>query len=110
MSSNSSYTAQLFESLMRASAETPTAKRGYPPPSAVENVFAGGGKERSPSAGDAASVASGGVSSDALPHELDECYAVIRFQRAQISQLRGRTMVLEEQLHQVRGQREVAAT
>ena len=96
----SSYTAQLFESLMRASAETP-GKRGYGGVAAVDNVYAGGGKERSPT-GDAASIASGMSSGDSLPHELDECYAVIRFQRAQISQLRGRTMVLEEQLHEVR--------
>jgi hypothetical protein len=38
---------------------------------------------------------------DIMPQEIEECYAVIRFQRAQITQLRSRAAALEDQLSQV---------
>lgn len=52
------------------------------------------------------SMATPGGSHEALPQELEECYAVISFQRAQIAQLRGRVAQLDEQLAQVRARRE----
>jgi hypothetical protein len=85
-----SYTAQLFDSLLRASAETPlkSAAPQYSLPSADLRGF-------SSSSATFEANPPGEMSSDALPHELDECYAVIRYQRAQVSQLRGRVSALE---------------
>ena len=91
-----SYAAQLFESLLRASAETP----GKRVAEADSLVVVGGQPPPSPAGMEPQQAAA-----DALPHELDECYAVIRFQRAQILQLRNQMTTLEEQNLQVRRRR-----
>jgi hypothetical protein len=87
-----SYTAQLFDSLLRASAETPL-KSSAPQYSPSADLRAFGPSSPSSTTFEANPPAE--MSSDALPHELDECYAVIRYQRAQVSQLRGRVSALE---------------
>lgn len=42
------------------------------------------------------------AASEPLPHEMEECYAVIRFQRVQIAQLRTKLASVEDQNAQVR--------
>jgi len=99
-----SYTAQLFDSLLRASAETPlkSAAPQYSLPSADLRGFG----PSSPSSATFEANPPSEMSSDALPHELDECYAVIRYQRAQVSQLRGRVSALEAENGEVRSSAE----
>lgn len=80
-----SYTAQLFESLLRASAEGSGSGSGS------------GSAAPSSSAGVSAPSSSSSAGVAEVPHELDECYAVINFQRKQIGELRERVASLEEQ-------------
>ena len=108
-----SYTAQLFESLLRASneaapplagARSPQLQQPQAQAQAQQSSGHGVGWRGSPHGSLAGSGGAelvlhggGGGGDSALPNELDECYAVIRFQRSQAAQLRGRIATLEEQ-------------
>lgn len=118
-----SYTAALFETLRQptpAAAPAPAAPydgsiaRGVRVAALASAAPAAGGAHvpvysaampRTPTAG--AAAPSGDATAPAaaaapLPRELEDCYAVIRFQRGQVAQLRARCATLEEQVGQVR--------
>jgi hypothetical protein len=96
------YTAALFETLR---AQPPAAAAGGPGAATARGsrVAAMAAAERGGAPAPRAPAAVVAPAPDAsLPRELEDCYAVIRFQRGQVAQLRERCATLEEQVAQVR--------
>ena len=113
----SSYTAQLFESLRKA--QTPDVREA---PKQVDYAFPLPSPEPTPSMWTArnsvpavspvrtgsllgpiapSSHNTGSPGTDGLPSDIDESHAIIKFQRSQITQLRGKIAAFEDQIAQV---------
>jgi hypothetical protein len=94
------YTSRLFEALKAEGAPASTASPDRGSRVAALASTTGGGGRGALQPGAAAPAAAGTAPTGAAT-TLEDCYAVIRFQRTQIGQLRSRCGSLEEQLAQV---------